>query len=265
MYKAKQELWVIGDDFVAKHMRKLLIKQPQNRNSENFTVSTFDVHTRATVKMIARNTNLLSRMRNSLVHLINKYGRLPKFIVVIPEADIIDDICYTDFGVSTAYGKAIDWLLNEFNRIITAFKDKLPEKCRNVDEPHFIWIQTTRHVNYIDDEARGKFNNVMRVLASTQPNTAVYFLQQLWERKNNNFVLPHNGLLTFTGITTIWAAIDRTIKYGVAKYHSRMEKAKIAHIMQNRNPLREKENRRDRDNQPHDRSVLRLPPPPTRR
>ena len=204
-------------------------------------------------------------MRNSLVHLINKYAYLPKFIVVIPEADIIADIGYTDYGVSTAYGKALDWIMNEMKKIILAFKDKLPDKAKIVDEPHVMWIQMTRHDNYVDDEARGKFNNVMRALGATQENTAVYFLQQLWERKNNNFVLPHNGLLTFNGVCTIWKAIDRTIKYGVTRYQSQLDKAKIAAHLQNRNSKKDKENRYNFNRDPSERTVLRLPEPPSRK
>ena len=237
----------------------MLLRQPERRGMENYTISNFDVHTRVNAKTIAKNSNLLSRMRNSLVHLINKYTRLPQFIVIIPENDIIDDINYADFGVSSAYGKALDWLMNEFRRIILAFKDKLPEKAKIVDEPHVMWIQATRHVNYTNDETRGKFNNVMRVLAMAQENTAVYFLQQLWERRNNNLVLPHNGRLTFQGTCTIWSAIDRTIKYGVTKYHSRIQKAKIASHLQNKTYNRDKENYRQ---DPPERTVMRLPSPP---
>ena len=215
--KAKDDLWIVGDDFVARHMTEQLIRQPERLKTENYAVSNFGIYSAAEKAHTARNTNLISRFRNSLVHLINRHMTLPKYIVVIPESDIIDYLNYDGFGVSTAYGRILDWLMYEFRKIISGFKDQLPDKSKRINEPHIMWIQCTRHVNYRNDDIRGKFNHCLKVIGSAQENTSVYFLQQLWERKNNSLVLLHNGHLTFTGVCTLWSAIDRTIRYGATK------------------------------------------------
>ena len=149
--------------------------------------------------------------------------------------DLLEFIGYKDYGASTAYGNTIDWLMNEYRKIISGFKDFLPGKALTVGEPHIMWLQVTKHDNYHDNEARTKFNHCMKIVAKLQENTAVYFLQQLWESKNNNLVMKHNAMLTFEGLATMWAAIDRTIKYGVTKYQAKLDKAKIAIHLQNKN------------------------------
>ena len=44
---AKDDLWVLGDDFTAAHMMELLVRQPLRRRNEDFTVTHFDVYTAA--------------------------------------------------------------------------------------------------------------------------------------------------------------------------------------------------------------------------
>ena len=170
-----------------------------------------------------------------------------------------------------AYGNMLDWLMNEYRRIINGFKDIMPSKAKIIDEPHFIWIQATRHVNYPDDEARKKFNKCLRLLTEIQENTAVYFLQQLWEQKNNNLVLPHNGRLTFNGVCTIWDSIDRTIKYGVTRYQATLEKIKYTRYANQRASTKKhrhhRDEREDRDEDSEPRRTdygrkFKLPPPP---
>ena len=206
----------------------------KGKHTETFVVDNFDIFYAAEQAMMAINTNTLSRLRNNLVHLINRHATLPKFIVIILEADVINEVRYKDFGASTAYGNVLDWLMAEYRKIISGFKDAMPNKCKIIDEPHVMWIQATRHKNYVDDEARGKFNNCLRILANVQENSSVYYLQQLWDTRSSSLVLPHNGRMTFEGVCTLWDAMDRTIKYGVAKYMAGIEKAKIANHLQTR-------------------------------
>ena len=216
--------------------------------------------------MVRINPNVISRFRNCLVHLINRHAKLPKFIVIIPEDDLLNTVKYTGFGVSSAYAKILDWLVLEFYKIISGFKDRLPAKCTKIDEPHMVWIQTTRHSNYNNDEIRGKFNNCMRVIAGAQDNTAVYFLQQLWERKNSNLVMQQNGYITFTGIGTLWGAVDRTIKYAVSRYQAKIDKARFATYQQNKNDRGRRSTSKDRRSNSRDyrdeRRYRRLPSPP---
>ena len=107
----------------------------------------------------------------------------------------------------------------------------------------------------------------MKVIGSTQENTAVYFLQQLWDKKNNNFVLPHNGRLTFTGTCTLWSAIDRTIKYAVSKYNAKVDQAKSSHMQTSKRHDRShspdhKRRSRSSSSKRDDRRFRRLPSPP---
>ena len=47
-FAAKDDLWIIGDEFVAKHMKEQLIRQPERCKVDNYTASNFDVYTAAT-------------------------------------------------------------------------------------------------------------------------------------------------------------------------------------------------------------------------
>ena len=220
--------------------------------SERYTVNNFEVHYAAAKAFGAVNTNVLCRVRNSLVHLINRHASLPKFIVIFLEADLIQYINCNGIGATCALGESLDWLVAEFRKTIIGFKDIMPLKAKIIDEPHIVWIHTTRHVNYADDENRHKFNKCLEVVIKLQENSSLYDLRQLWNDKNNNLVLPHNGRLTYEGLKTIWAGLDRTIKYAVVKYQNSIDKAKIAVFMQQRSLQKSLLNRRSSDERAQD-------------
>ena len=73
--------------------------------------------------------NILNRLRNSLVHAINKQVVLPRGIIMIIENDIMLELNHFEPGISDSLGRILEWLVNQFHRIITGHKEKLPSKA----------------------------------------------------------------------------------------------------------------------------------------
>ena len=86
------------------------------------------------------NCNTLGRIRNQFVKAIAENILLPKLVVVITDADIIDAVQYRDYGVSDIYGRLIHWLSAELNKITKIHKDRLPVKAVRCNYPSFVWI-----------------------------------------------------------------------------------------------------------------------------
>ena len=76
---------------------------------------------------------------NSFIQKLNETDTTcPKWIVVIPESDIIHDIQYNNFGVSAAYGMLIQYVMTQFdNAIRKYFGDgiDLPKNVNKIQLP----------------------------------------------------------------------------------------------------------------------------------
>ena len=69
-------------------------------------------------KYNSHDTNLLSRIRNTIATGINKKEKLPKYIIITLDSDLIDFLEYANYGVSTLYRQWLEWIINEVDLMI---------------------------------------------------------------------------------------------------------------------------------------------------
>ena len=86
------------------------------------------------------NGNIINRVRNAVVKLINDQWLLPKVILLILEGDILEEINHFKPGISGAIGRLLEWLANQLHRVITSHKERLPSKSRKYKYPTILWI-----------------------------------------------------------------------------------------------------------------------------
>ena len=85
----------------------------------------------------------IARIYNSLVEALNKYPHLPKYILVLPDKDVIKSINNWDYGTTTIIEKNLNWLIKQMAKAILSRRDDL--HCKRpgsapVDLPLIIWI-----------------------------------------------------------------------------------------------------------------------------
>ena len=123
------------------------------------------------------NGNVLSRLRNSLAKTITKQKLFPKFIVVVPDVDIMT--CF-DFGklkdnddnIRKQVTKVIQWLMTEFGRLVESQKEYLPGKAKKPGFPTFIWIAASSHKNFRDNPIREMFNDALEAVSLHHDNVS---------------------------------------------------------------------------------------------
>ena len=154
--------------------------------------------------------NGLARIINPLVDALNSAVRLPRFVIVIPDWDILRDMKLMRFGVSYMSGCSLNWLCQQMDTLFTARKQDLFDKRRGsvLDyEPLFVWVQIIQRPGRCDEmKVRGKFNIALN-------NTLLYYKnhyivdikvdQSLFDRGNN--LLPQ-GKIQF------WRMLDAKLK-----------------------------------------------------
>ena len=133
------KIWFLGDLFIKSSFGKYFQDALTLDRSTNYIKAHYDTMEYYHVSHEdGHDKNILSRVRNVLIKAINCEILLPKVIVVIMNNDLMDAIEHYKPGISYVLGRTLEWLINEFHKIITSHKENLPTKCRKFKYPTFL-------------------------------------------------------------------------------------------------------------------------------
>ena len=155
---------------------------------DGYIKETFDVSGYVNSKFKSDNPSVLCRLINALIKAINVEHVLPKWIVVVPDDDIIRALNHSKYGISNTLGRLVDHVMKEQEKAVTTAKEILPEKCKRVFYPIFIWIQAPMHDNFNNNSERYKFNKCIKRMASFHENVEVLQLKKVWDSTDPNLV-----------------------------------------------------------------------------
>ena len=124
---------MLGDDFGFKSFDPCYY---QKTGVEKYMMTMYEVRGFNNDKKASYGTNLISRMRNCLVGSIRDQKALPKFIIVVLDDDLINYIqlkignrlLCLDRATAMAFDRVLQWLMNQFRRLIATQKEYLPPK-----------------------------------------------------------------------------------------------------------------------------------------
>ena len=211
---ARNSIWIISDEFGNNSFEEYFKqRQLENNGNDNYMNENFEV-TGYVTSRFGSNPSGIGRLRNSLVHAITKQVLLPKYVVLVPDNNIIKMLNHYRFGMSTALGRLIDYLMSEFDKIVKAQNEYLPTKSKQEGKfPHFIWIHAPLHDNFTDNYERGKFNKCLVTMAKLHQNTSTLELKKVWDPCNSNLFIKEARRFTSQGYTAYWDAVDKAVKY----------------------------------------------------
>ena len=144
-------------------------------------------------------------------------GCIPKWLVIIPEDDIINCINYSQFGVSGAYGILIEYIMKQvLLAITTTLGHNIPFKANKYNWPYILWVEPTLHRRYRNNSLRIKFIRSLHIASINQDRMVVLPLKQNWDENEFNYISA-NGSLSQIGLEKFCLAIDSTIRYADTK------------------------------------------------
>ena len=155
---------------------------------------------------------------------------LPKLVVIVPDNNLISYMDFgTKFGVSRSIGRILDWLMSEYDKIISSQKDYLPSKAKREYFPQIVWIEVPENDNFShgNNLMRSKFNTALATASNFHDNEHVLELKKVWDPHSKNLFLKEERRFTATGLTDYWLAIDKTVKYTNTILFKKVEKSKI--------------------------------------
>ena len=154
--------------------------------------------------------NPMVKIVNCFIEALNRFHTLPRFIVVVPDQDIIKAIDFYNFSISKIIQRSLEWMVRQFDRIIVDRKEKLlqvrPGAVVSL-EPKIIWVKMLDRPGASRVMSlRAKFNAILEETLFKARFSYIMKIQlEASHFDRNNFLYP-------TGITAYWREFDGNMK-----------------------------------------------------
>ena len=184
--QALKGLWLIGDGFLNEIYYTLPSIKSEAATSKKKFPYMYDYYniTCFTVNPLSTVRSELACYVNALIKALNEKMHLPRFIIITPDADIVDYVCSYKAGITLLSGSAVNWIANQMIHAIAAKKESLrAAKPGSVApyEPKIIWVKMLEIPESISRSSIAyKFNRAM---------------DEMLEEKENHYVMDLNSIM----------------------------------------------------------------------
>ena len=117
--------------------------------------------------------SLIGRLRNIMVTALNDNVKLPKYIILVIEDDIIRCVNFDKPGVSTVFRIGLKWLADELHDLVINGKKVLPHKAKKFAYPQIFWVTIEQHHRFSNNMIRHKFNQSLETVVNLHPEMKV--------------------------------------------------------------------------------------------
>ena len=219
------DLWLLGDTFLREifgsyQAMRLQARSQRNREDEflpyikeNFNVNEFYQSSATSGVKVT-----MARIINNLQEAVRIRKRIPKYLIVIPDKDILHDVDVTDPDAPEIVNEIVQYFVNQISLLIKrkkiAFIDKKPGSLRGYS-PTIIFVRMLRRVGSFSDQSkiysllklRAKFNDALNdAVAKTEHRI-------LTIRSCNSYDhFDRHGNLSSKGKNYFWMELDELIE-----------------------------------------------------
>ena len=211
---AQKDAWLIGDKFLKEIFYSLPAMKNEKKRTRSPQLYMYEMYN---VQGIFPNNfhnirSTMTRIVNSCVFGLNKYDKLPRFMLMIIDKDLIDFIDCSISGSTITLGMAIEWIIHEIEKFVDRKKNMMRElKPGSVTpgEPKFIWIRAiSRPWNNKFTLARAKFNDVLEEILASRRDSYILDASSYIDKANYTRL----GDLTVVGREHFWRCVDDKLK-----------------------------------------------------
>ena len=222
--QAIKDCWYVGDEFLLDMYPAL---QAWNKTAEVCKTSPPYVFQHYNINGFFNSalSRILAttRILNAFVEGFNKHWLLPRYVIVIPDADVINSILETfDFGLEVLMEENLSWLFRQMNKVIERRRQDLmykkPGAVAGSFEPRVIWVKMMNRP--FDEESevhmelkqiRAKFNSCLEELVRKERYMYIMNLN-VFEIGNIEDIFDSTGKLTREGKLSFWQELDSIFK-----------------------------------------------------
>ena len=219
--QALNDVWLIGDAFLKEifpilqglKTQKIMLKKPPPYIYEYFNTFGFITCNGTSQR------NILARLLNALIEAFNRREKLPRYIVVILDKNLIEAAVQAnfDYGITKMLSKWVNWFSNMIDRHVEIRKQELLNKRPGAVEsdPKIIWIKMLDrpHVQkpnprFKVQSLKGKFNELIDDIVSAKRNNHFMSISSVEYLRH----FTNGGELNQMGALQYWKEFDYYFK-----------------------------------------------------
>ena len=216
---AQNDVWLCGDEFLNNLfpiLQELCDSAKDAHEPIPYLYQYYNI-TRITEEKMSTNKTFLSRVINSITRGLQNQPKLPRYIIMLIDADLVQFVNHFGFSISHILGSCLEWLMKNLDCVISSKKDTL---CRRQPgaiksgEPKIIWVTMAYRPEFClavnkKVAAAPKFNAVLADLVRDRKG-------HLFMDLHNKITSPLNfnkaGYLNQRGKEVYWQEIDRKLE-----------------------------------------------------
>ena len=180
---ALEDLWIIGDHFLADIFPTL----QSVSNNAKYPMYMYQQYNVAAYyqnpSSMTRNT--MNRVLNAAAKGLNERIRLPQYVIIILDIDILNCINFYDYAMPRTFHRCAQWVIKNVNKLFSTRREDLKNKRPGAfcDDTRIIWVNIINRPNICDHPELNRakilagmlhFNEVMNhIVSETRFNHAV--------------------------------------------------------------------------------------------
>ena len=218
---ALKEIWIVGDHFLHESFNILQDMRVSTASKTSLTDQLYIYLYYNIVLFFTSGTSqirsLMARVINSIIEGLNSKERLPKYVLILLDKDLIESLDYFVFGISEALDDCVSWLVKQVNKLFEIrcedLCSKKPGALSTATERRVIWLAML-HRNLVADNRmkqiynkKSKFNRALEEAITQHRYHHIMYLDSVVESSHYDSL----GKLTARGKTEMWTEIIHQI------------------------------------------------------
>ena len=222
--KALNNLWLVGDKFLYTVYDQLQSLRTEALVSHAKVPYVYDHYNPSQwhLNPMAHTEPAIARIYNSLVKALNDerdlgYPPLPKYVVIIPDKDIVESVNIWDYGVSSSIQCNVYWLLHQMSKALLTRREDLKGKWMGAVTgtlTRIIWVKMLTRPMISDSRLKKifalkrKFNDILAEFIELEASMHLIEIPNMEEHKYFNKF----GDLTNSGKRNFWRGFCKALK-----------------------------------------------------
>ena len=231
---ALKEVWMVGDDFLNSTYDTFITMRKRLKKEENAMPYIYKQYNISYLieDQLEGNTNAVAKILNAVIKGLNETAKLPRFIIIIPENDILKSVNYFGFGISVLVGRCLNWLVTQIDRAVEARREKVKKIRPGAvfhNEPKYVWLKVfdCPSIQHPMFTVREKYNAILEEILASKCNHFIINVNKAMS--NPTFFMP-NGLITAHAQEAFWQELDNQIElFDLHKLPEAKLRAKVVH------------------------------------
>ena len=214
------DIWIIGDDFLTELFPTLQAMKKEAKIAKKtppYLYEEFNIIGYLSTSL-GLNRSFMGRIFNNLIEAINKNDKVPKYIMFVLDAGLLQDANFFRWGLGDILDRCLKYMIGEVTKIMDAkIESMLKIKPGAVKYlPKIIWVKMINRssvpvskLSLIEDieGVRRKYNTALeRAIAGEKRN----FVLELTSMKHHHY--DHTGKLLAGGRQQFWRELDYHMK-----------------------------------------------------